>query len=61
VLGPEIGRAAFVWAAFMVLLGALLMLVTTPGTAGFVISALMVCTGLGFALVIWLLTRFLGR
>lgn len=61
MVGPELGRLAFVWAAFIVLLSGLLLWVTEPGTAGFVISVVMLCLGVIFIGVIAVLVRVLSK
>lgn len=61
MMSPELGKAAFVWAVFIVLISGLLLWGTEPGTPGFAISAIMLGLGVIFGVVVVLLVRFLGR
>ena len=45
-MNPALGRAALTWTVFVVLLSGLGLLVGRPGSAGFVLSALMFAIGL---------------
>ena len=53
---PASGRAALTWTVFVVLLSGAGLLVSDPGTAGFVLSGLMLAVGVvaGAALVVLL-------
>lgn len=51
-MGPQIGRAALGWAAFLVLASGVLLLTLTPGTAEFVVTLFTLCLGLLLGLVV---------
>ncbi|GAA2787327.1 hypothetical protein [Kribbella solani] len=51
-MGPQIGRAALGWAAFLVLASGVLLLTLTPGTPEFVVTLFTLCLGLLLGLVV---------
>lgn len=61
MLSPEIGRAAFRWAMFIVLVAAGLLLTLTPGTPEFAVTVFTLLIGALFvgAIIVWV--RVLGR
>jgi hypothetical protein len=61
VIGPGAGLAAFRWAVFIAVLAGLLLLAVEPGSAEFVITALMLGVSVVFAVVIVILVRVKNR
>jgi len=61
MLSPEVGRYAFRWAIFIVLLAVGLLLGLRPGTPEFAITLLTLLIGLSFLGVIVVLVRIVGR
>ena len=51
-MGPQIGRAALGWAAFLVLASVVLLLTLTPGTPEFVVTRFTLCLGLLLGLIV---------
>ena len=51
-MGPEIGRVALGWAAFLVLASVVLLLTLTPGTPEFVVTLFTLCLGLLLGLIV---------
>ncbi|TCC65592.1 hypothetical protein E0H73_01245 [Kribbella pittospori] len=51
-MGPQIGRVAFGWAAFLVLASGVLLLTLTPGTPEFVVTLFTLCLGLLLGLIV---------
>jgi hypothetical protein len=51
-MGPQIGRMALGWAAFLVLASGVLLLTLTPGTPEFVVALFTLCLGLLLGLVV---------
>jgi hypothetical protein len=60
---PALGRAVLTWAVFIVLLSGVGLLVSPPGSAGFVLSGLMFAAGAlcGAVLLVVLSRRFRDR
>jgi hypothetical protein len=61
VLSPEIGRYAFRWAIFIVLVALGLLATLAPGTPEFAITLLTLLIGTLFLGVIVVLIRIVGR
>ena len=61
MLSPEIGRYAFRWAIFIVLLAVALLVGLRPGTPEFAITLLTLLIGLLFLGVIVVFVRIVGR
>ena len=61
MLSPEIGRAAFRWAIFIVLVAVGLLVTLSPGTPEFAVTVLTLLIGLLFAGVIIFWVRVVGR
>jgi hypothetical protein len=61
MLSPEIGRHAFGWAIFIVLVAGGLLATLGPGTPEFAITQLTLVIGLLFVGVLIVCLRFLGR
>ncbi|HHE71031.1 MAG TPA: hypothetical protein ENL34_01945 [Chloroflexi bacterium] len=57
MITPELGRAGFRIAFFMILVSCGLLLLTQPGSAEFVVSSVALGIGLVFALAIVVLVR----
>jgi uncharacterized membrane protein YhhN len=57
VFSPEIGRAAFRWAVFIVVVAVGLLVTLRPGTPEFAITVVTLTIGLVFIAVIALLIR----
>lgn len=51
-MGPQIGRMALGWAAFLVLASGVLLLTLAPGTPEFVVTLFTLCLGLLLGLVV---------
>ncbi|MEV5966847.1 hypothetical protein AB0L70_34075 [Kribbella sp. NPDC051952] len=51
-MGPQIGRAALGWAAFLVLASVVLLITLTPGTPEFVVTLFTLCLGLLLGLIV---------
>ena len=51
-MGPQIGRLALGWAAFLVLASGVLLLTLTPGTPQFVVTLFTLCLGLLLGLIV---------
>jgi hypothetical protein len=58
VIGPEMGKAAFRLAVFVVLGAAVLLLVVHPGTREFIVTVFTLVIGLVFVALVAILTRF---
>jgi hypothetical protein len=58
-MAPELGRAAFRWAIFLVLVALGLLVTLTPGTPEFAVTLLTLLIGLIFVGVILLFARLL--
>jgi hypothetical protein len=54
---PGWGRAALTWTVFIVLVSGTGLLVGRPGSAGFVLSGLMLAVGVLFGVVLLVLLR----
>lgn len=61
MLSPEVGRYAFRWAIFIVLLAGALLLGLRPGTPEFAITVLTLLIGLLFMGIIVVFVRIVGR
>lgn len=61
MLSPEIGRVAFRWAIFIVLVAAGLLVTLTPGTPAFAVTVLTLLIGALFLGIIVLFVRVIGR
>jgi hypothetical protein len=61
MLSPEAGRAAFGWAILIVLMAGGLLVVLSPGTPEFAVTALTLLVGLIFLGVVLALVRLVGR
>jgi hypothetical protein len=61
MLSPEIGRYAFRWAIFIVLVAGGLLATLRPGTPEFAITLLTLLIGLLFLGVIVVIVRIIGR
>ena len=61
MLGPELGRAAFGWAIFIVVAALGLLLVLSPGTPEFAVTLLSLLIGLIFLGLVVALVRLAGR
>jgi len=61
MLSPEIGRVAFRWAIFVVLVAGVLLATLTPGTPEFAVTLLTVLLGALFTAVIVVWIRVIGR
>jgi hypothetical protein len=61
VLSPEIGRYAFRWAIFIVLVAAGLLVTLSPGTPEFAVTLLTLLIGVLFLGAIIAAIRLLGR
>jgi hypothetical protein len=61
MLSPEIGRAAFRWAIFVVLVAVGLLATLSPGTPEFAVTVLTLLIGLLFVGVIIFWVRVVGR
>ena len=61
MLSPDIGRVAFRWAIFVVLVAGVLLATLTPGTPEFAVTLLTLLVGALFMgiLVVWI--RVIGR
>ncbi len=57
MLSPELGRAVFRIAFYMVLTSAVLLLLLRPGSAEFIVAALALIIGLIFVGIIALIVR----
>lgn len=57
MISPELGKAAFRWAVFIVVVSGLLLLIVEPGTPQFVITVMMLAAGALFAVVVFVLVR----
>ena len=51
-MGPQIGRVALGWAAFLVLASVVLLFTLTPGTPEFVVTLFTLCLGLLLGLIV---------
>jgi Sec-independent protein secretion pathway component TatC len=51
-MGPQIGRVALGWAAFLVLGSVVLLFTLTPGTPEFVVTLFTLCLGLLLGLMV---------
>ena len=51
-MGPQIGRMALGWAAFLVLASVILLFTLTPGTPEFVVTLFTLCLGLLLGLIV---------
>ncbi|MFG1812315.1 hypothetical protein ACGFIF_01000 [Kribbella sp. NPDC049174] len=51
-MGPQIGRVALGWAAFLVLASVILLFTLTPGTPEFVVTLFTLCLGLLLGLIV---------
>jgi Sec-independent protein secretion pathway component TatC len=51
-MGPQIGRAALGWAAFLVVASVVLLITLTPGTPEFVVTLFTLCLGLLLGLIV---------
>jgi uncharacterized membrane protein len=60
MMAPELGKAAFRWAIFLIVVAAGLLLTLSPGTPEFAITILTLLIGLIFVGVILLFIR-IGR
>jgi hypothetical protein len=60
-MAPEIGRAAFGWAIFIILIAAGLLAVLTPGTPEFAITVFTLIIGVFFLGLVTILVRLAGR
>ena len=61
MLSPEVGRHAFGWAIFIVLVAVGLLATLRPGTPEFAITLLTLLIGLLFVGVLIVCIRLLGR
>ncbi len=61
MIGPQVGQAAFRIAFLMVVLSGVMLLILTPGTAEYIISAVTLIIGLVFIGIIWVLVRVAGQ
>jgi hypothetical protein len=61
MLSPEIGRYAFRWAIFIVLVAGGLLATLRPGTPEFAITVLTLLIGLLFVGVLVVCIRLIGR
>jgi nitrogen fixation/metabolism regulation signal transduction histidine kinase len=61
VLSPEIGRFAFRWAIFIVLVAVGLLATLRPGTPEFAVTLLTLLSGMLFLVVIVVCIRVIGR
>jgi hypothetical protein len=61
VISPELGKAAFRWAVFIVVVAGLLLLIVEPGTPQFVITVVMLAAGALFGAVVFVLVRIGAR
>jgi hypothetical protein len=61
MLSPEVGRHAFGWAIFIVLVAVGLLAILRPGTPGFAITLLTLVIGVVFLGLIVLCIRILSR
>lgn len=62
MISPELGKAAFRWAIFLVVVsGLLLLLLVKPGTPQFVITVVMLAAGALFGAVVFVLVRIGAR
>jgi hypothetical protein len=61
MLSPEIGRVAFRWAIFIVLVAAGLLFTLTPGTPEFAVTVLTLLIGAAFMGVLIVCIRVVGR
>ncbi len=56
---PELGKAAFRWALFIIVAAGVMLLFLAPGSAQFYVTLLTLAIGLAFlALVIFLVKRY---
>jgi len=51
-MGPQIGRVALGWAAFLVLASVVLLFTLTPGTPEYVVTLFSLCLGLLLGLIV---------
>jgi len=61
MLSPEIGRAAFRWAIFIVLVALGLLATLNPATPEFAVTVLTLLVGVLFMAVIIVCVRVIGR
>lgn len=61
MISPELGKAAFRWAIFLVVVSGLLLLLVKPGTPQFVITVVMLAAGALFGAVVFVLVRIGAR
>ena len=61
VLSPEIGRFAFRWAIFLVLVAIGLLVTLRPGTPEFAVTLLTLLIGVVFLAVVIVSIRLIGR
>lgn len=61
MLSPEIGRVAFRWAIFIVLVAVGLLATLSPGTPEFAVTVLTLLIGVLFMSVIIVCVRVIGR
>jgi hypothetical protein len=61
MLSPEIGRVAFRWAIFIVLVAGVLLATLTPGTPEFAVTVLTLLIGVVFIAAIFVWIRVIGR
>jgi hypothetical protein len=61
MLSPEVGRHAFRWAIFIVLVAVGLLATLKPGTPEFAVTLLTLLIGLFFVGVLVVCIRLLGR
>lgn len=61
MLSPDVGRSAFRWAIWIVLVAVGLLATLRPGTPEFAITLLTLIIGLVFLGVVVVLLRLLGR
>jgi hypothetical protein len=61
VLSPDVGRYAFRWAIFIVLVAGGLLVTLSPGTPEFAVTLLTLMIGLLFVGVLVVCIRLIGR
>lgn len=61
MLSPELGRVAFRWAIFIILLAAGLLVTLSPGTPEFAVTVFTLLIGLLFVGLIAFCVRVVGR
>jgi hypothetical protein len=60
-MSPELGRFAFRWAIFVVLVAVGLLFALSPGTPEYAVTLLTLLIGVVFLAVIVVFIRFFGR